>query len=764
MNLLDALGWKKSESNSDAPPTTSPASSSVTIPVSETEDLAREMRSPQMQALLPEVPTFLGAAEKHAIGDVVKIYNTKIRTYVLAQVVIQPNGRKGVVFLSPKKENLAEHMDVVSAQRILQAPWPSIQDPQFHKKLQRLLFEELGLVPKSIGRPDPHACTRQAKAGRIELEPHQKILAATLAFGPYRGLLAVHSLGSGKTCAAIATMNEFLRAKEASRGVSQSGPPPGKTKEEPSVLFIIPPRASLIENLVKNIGQCPGFLRDQIEKRNLQGAQRSALINRHIRVLSYVSLANRIAKKELSLDGKLIILDEAHNLFYPSKPQFKAKYAAAYKALRTARNVKLLLMTATPVVDGFHDLTRLASLCLAPGEPDLPATARAFQDRYVDLQTSEVRPLLAQDLRGLVSWFNQEENPSLFAQKVFVPPKETTVTEDHHAKWKETSAREAKGYGVESLDAYEALEKSASFVEGSRRHYKASSEVNNYPYRSYRAKGVWTPKFEELRQALEAAPREKHVIFSRHLEAGVRATAHYLESKGWTRMSNNRSDAVTAPPKTYHPLVDQLHAIQQSKESDAEKAQKRQDAVRKLPVGHRGFMVLTKDTPQRDIARALALFNSPENMQGSLARAILLDEKYFEGVSLTHTTQVHFFEPLPNAQLERQAIARAIRHCSHAGQAWPWTVKIHRYFHVGPTEGQPMTDHLLQAYNERMKRRIQTVNDAMQKASIEHGWGKEVEKIPVTMVQAVRRRLSILDRVREVARFSWLRRRRSEEL
>lgn len=671
---------------------------------------------PRVKALWPELPLYKGKAEDHPVGSLVRMDEP---TPSLLYISRTPDG-------APSADSVITPEDLERAivRARIHAPWPTRDRPDFHPRLQRLTLDLAGLVPPPTERLDPLACQRPM--GRISLEPHQHMVSLPLAYGPYRGLVAVHSLGSGKTCTAIATMNDFLRARD-------SHTPP----DEPSVLFVIPPRDALVENLREQIGRCPGFLRDRIETERLDGPMRSALINRHVQVLTYVALANRLAKNEIRLAGKLVILDEAHNLLASDLPQFRTHYEAVYRALRSEPNVKLLLMTATPFVHGFHDLCRLVNLCLAPHEADLPTTPKAFQDRYVAPDGITLLPNLALDLQGLVSWFFQEEDRSFFARKSYLPPRILPVTLDHFERWQEAAAKERAIYGVRELTDFAALEQTTGFTEGPRKLFKGSSEACNYPHRVYKSKGLWTPKFEEVHRAFLRASHEKHVVFSRHLEAGVRALAAYLEKKGWTRMSNNRSDAVATPPKTYHPLVDQWEAFGRSA-SNQEAAQLRQKAMDALPITHRGFLVLTKDTPDRDIRRARALFNAPENREGRIVHAILLDETFFEGVSLLSTNHVHLLEPIPHPKSKRQAVARAVRRCSHTGQPWPWTVNVHCYIHAYVDETgkmHPMTDHFMLAYNERIQRQFDGVYDALQQASLEHEWRAPLDTEEIRRVQ-----------------------------
>ena len=60
-------------------------------------------------------------------------------------------------------------------------------------------------------------------------------------------------------------------------------------------------------------------------------------------------------------------------------------------------------------------------------------------------------------------------------------------------------------------------------------------------------------------------------------------------------------------------------------------------------------------------------FNSPENKDGSIIKAILGSPSMKEGVSLKATREVHLFEPYWNKSRVAQVVGRAFRFCSHIG-------------------------------------------------------------------------------------------------
>ena len=81
--------------------------------------------------------------------------------------------------------------------------------------------------------------------------------------------------------------------------------------------------------------------------------------------------------------------------------------------------------------------------------------------------------------------------------------------------------------------------------------------------------------------------------------------------------------------------------------------------------------------------KMLKRFNSRDNIHGKYMRFIILDSVYKEGISLENVRYVHLFEPLPTLAQEKQAVARAIRFCSHQSTIFEenegWTVQVHVY-------------------------------------------------------------------------------------
>jgi hypothetical protein len=101
----------------------------------------------------------------------------------------------------------------------------------------------------------------------------------------------------------------------------------------------------------------------------------------------------------------------------------------------------------------------------------------------------------------------------------------------------------------------------------------------------------------------------------------------------------------------------------------------------------------------------LTLFNSrPENIYGDLARIIVMDSGFKEGIDLFDIKYVHMFEPAMNAADQKQVIGRGTRTCGQKGlvfhptQGWPLEVNIYdleipeqlRFSLLGADSGQDL--------------------------------------------------------------------------
>lgn len=149
---------------------------------------------------------------------------------------------------------------------------------------------------------------------------------------PYRGILLFHGLGSGKTCSAI-TIAENLKSIR-------------------NVLTLLP--ASLKDNFITSGLKFCGKNKND------------ASINRYYTFISS-NASNTLQQlnKLGSLDNHLIIIDEIHGLISRIVGGLNGENkqgVAIYKKIMDAKNVKIIGLTGTPIVNNIYELAIIANI------------------------------------------------------------------------------------------------------------------------------------------------------------------------------------------------------------------------------------------------------------------------------------------------------------------------------------------------------------------------------------------------------------------
>ena len=464
-----------------------------------------------------------------------------------------------MLFISPN--NLIEFVKILSHQRFSNKDWPERDDPEFRVKLHRI-FAELGLLPDIKDEFDPDACGKNKVIERLNY--YQKIVTAYLVYSNIRGLLVWHSMGSGKTCTSIDVMNQVIKRNSFIEKMNLGN----KTDKSFNIFVVLPPAKSLEEGFRNELARCPSIIRNKINESlgrdDIKIDLSNTIINKYVTIITYVSLANKIAKKEINLENSLLIMDEVHKFLSPLN-QFKKKYKALENVIRNTQNIKLCLLTGTPIYRNFTDLTKIINLMKYSKEEQLPITNEGFEEMYFNNKKLN-KEKLVRDLQGYISYYNAENDINYFARYIDAAEKIVNVTNDHYLKWKNTFNNELLSYKInpteinnEKFDFTEI--KHPKFLDPNNGLLKRSSAQTNYPARSYKSKGIWPKKFEALLESLEKDKNSKHFIWSRHKESGANAIGYFLEKNGWERMSKNKNDHGSNPPKKYNKLSEALYQI-----------------------------------------------------------------------------------------------------------------------------------------------------------------------------------------------------------
>lgn len=239
-----------------------------------------------------------------------------------------------------------------------------------------------------------------------------------------KGILLAHSVGTGKTCSAIATATSSFE------------------KEGYTILWVT--RTTLKSDIWKNMFDqiCSDSLR-QLGSLPTEGKARMRLLSKawSIRPMSYKQFSNLVSgknsmyqalvKRNGTLDPlrkTLLIIDEAHKLYGENnlsaleKPDMEALRESLMRSyeISGADSVRLMLMTATPITTSPMEFVKLMNLCKErPWQMD--AEFPVFSQEYLDESgrfTGAGESQFLDEISGLVSFLNREKDARVFAQPV----------------------------------------------------------------------------------------------------------------------------------------------------------------------------------------------------------------------------------------------------------------------------------------------------------------------------------------------------------
>jgi hypothetical protein len=282
---------------------------------------------------------------------------------------------------------------------------------------------------------EPKGKKRTGGAELIKYSPSQDFIRHYFTpENPVKGMLLFQSVGTGKTCSAIAAASSTFE-------------PLGYT-----ILWVT--RTTLKNDIWKNMFEqiCNESIRYQIEQGAVipqEHTKRMRLLSKSwkIRPISYKQFSNLVSKQNqyyktlVKINGEedplrktLLIIDEAHKLYGGGdlssleRPDMAALKAALMNSYRVSgpESVKLLLMTATPITQNPMELIQLINLC-KPADEQMPDTFDRFASNYLDEMghfTGPGQNRYLDDIAGYVSYLNREKDARQFAQPIlnFVTP------------------------------------------------------------------------------------------------------------------------------------------------------------------------------------------------------------------------------------------------------------------------------------------------------------------------------------------------------
>jgi len=387
--------------------------------------------------------------------------------------------------------NKSKEHDKISIDEI-NVGYPKTDDPNLQAKIyakREFYYYKLPNRPDLSNYKDIEEYRKKICEPSGELLEHQAMLSNFInPDTPYKGLLIFHGTGTGKTCAGIAIGEKFKPL------VQRYG----------TQIYILVPGPLLKENWKKSIIECTGdtylkthenllFLNDEekekIKKQSILNAQQ------YYRIISYRSfyrkvLGEKIIEKKVvdgkmkiiykktdegeferdvsidtlhNLNNSLIIVDEAHNL------TGNAYGDALLKIIRNSINLKIILLTATPMKNLGDDIIELLNF-LRPSDSQIQ---RELIFTSAKNHTMEIKPggieYLKKMAHGYVSHLRGAD-PMTFAEKIEmgIKPKGllfTKITQCYMEKFQLEAYENAKKIAIEEADSLDRKSEAvANFV------------------------------------------------------------------------------------------------------------------------------------------------------------------------------------------------------------------------------------------------------------------------------------------------------------
>ena len=286
----------------------------------------------------------------------------------------------------------------------------------------------------------------------FELEPHQKFVQNFLSFQtPYNSLLLFHGLGTGKTCSAI-TVCEETRTQLKQLGINKK------------IIFVAAPniqdnfklqlfdeRKLKLVNGFWDLKSCVGnkFIKE-INPMNMKGLDKATVTKQIKKIISqsyefygYIEFSKYINKvmtkvgnlsntssnqfkKQLfylqkEFQDRLIVIDEVHNIRQVDDNTSKATTKNFMNLVTYAKNIRLLLLSATPMFDSPREIVWITNL-LNLVDKKYPLSEREIFDKNDNLLVKKFqnvgRKKLIRKLRGYVS-FVHGENIFTFPYRIY---------------------------------------------------------------------------------------------------------------------------------------------------------------------------------------------------------------------------------------------------------------------------------------------------------------------------------------------------------
>jgi hypothetical protein len=279
-----------------------------------------------------------------------------------------------------------------------------------------------------------------------ELSPHQAFVRNFLSFQtPFNSLLLFHGLGSGKTCSAIGVceeMRDYLRQMGINTRIIIIASP--NVQDNFKLQLFDERKLKEVDGIWTMKGCLGNKLLKEINPTGMKGLKREKiiqlvknLIHASYSFQGYLQFSNEIVRKsgqsndsietkirnlQNEYSNNLIVIDEVHNIRITDDNENKSVAKNLMFLVSVVTNVRLLLLSATPMFNSYKEIVWLLNLMNMNDRRGIISVTDIFDKNGAfkkDKDNNEIgKELLIRKATGYISYV-RGENPYTFPFRVY---------------------------------------------------------------------------------------------------------------------------------------------------------------------------------------------------------------------------------------------------------------------------------------------------------------------------------------------------------
>ncbi len=530
----------------------------------------------------------------------------------------------------------------------------------------------------------------------FKLQNYQRFLRRVMSpDSPTRGLLMVHGTGTGKTCTAIQIAEEYIIRPEFQEKTVLVLANPAVQENFKSQIFnmskvSVDPDGYLLSkqctgrrylDMLLRIQSEPMKWTDKATKERMNTIAQN-IIKEFYEFQGYTTFANNLQTQNhdeawihKTFDNRLIIIDEAHNMRVSEDgTPSKISSLAIETIIKVAKNVTLILLTATPLFDDINESIFYFNLFLWNDRKQKDA----ILPTDIFTKNGGFKPGMEASFRG---WcqdyisFIKGDNPLTFPFRL--PPPADLIAD--------VATKDVKGKLIPESEKRDVLMLTGSFVQGIQAEVLKDLKDTKLGFSASEPTLCVFPENKSFRNVFTLSPDEDsqydYVQNTPFFLAPSRVANHsskfalimniIKESKGVIFVYSNLVDHGA---QLFSMCLEE-HGYESALSS---RILKRTSG--EIERGSVGKYILLSTLSDSDKRRAIDRLKSPANKEGKDVKIIVASPAISEGIDLSFVRQVHVLEYWWNMSRIEQVVGRGIRTCSH--QALPFedqncTVYLH---------------------------------------------------------------------------------------